>query len=86
VQVALTPDGQALAQRAQRVASTMEDDLLTVLTAPERERLRTLLRKLAGGGSPANERAASAEAAPATGPRAAPTTAPTGGHRLHPVD
>ena len=46
VQVVLTPAGQTLTTQARRVASTMEDDLGSALTAAERSRLRTLLLKL----------------------------------------
>lgn len=42
----LTPAGSDLARRARRVSMTMEDDLLSVLSATERTMLAKLLAKL----------------------------------------
>ena len=53
VQVVLTDTGRALAERARAVAATMEDRLDAALSAAERQRLRTLLLKLARAGTSA---------------------------------
>jgi DNA-binding MarR family transcriptional regulator len=48
LQVHLTANGEALAQRAYQVSLTMEDELLRVLSPAERAMLCELLIKLAG--------------------------------------
>ena len=45
----LTPQGEALVQRAEKIAATMENASLRVLSAAERALLIELLMKVAGG-------------------------------------
>jgi DNA-binding MarR family transcriptional regulator len=44
-EVAITPKGRRLLERARRLVSETEDDLLAGLTAEERRQLLTLLRR-----------------------------------------
>ena len=51
MQIHLTPRGRELVERAEKIAATMENPALRVLSAAERALLIELLLKVAAGGS-----------------------------------
>jgi DNA-binding MarR family transcriptional regulator len=51
VQIHLTPSGRELVERAEKIAATMENPALRMLSAAERALLIELLLKVAAGGA-----------------------------------